>query len=802
MNNYKRIIILLCIAFLSIWKAIATSSVHIERFREKNGLPQSIVTCVMQDKQGYIWISSWNGLSRYDGYSFINYKTRQGDYNPMSTNRIELICETKNGDILCKHQDGYFLFKREEKKFEFLPNKKNDPIDRFRATKKQKEIISSLPDYMGNDTRILFVDKQKGYWIYTHKGLDRVTFGHTPISPIKYTDGKEEFIRSLFLDKTGRIIAGDKNGVIRISNNKGQLIGFLSRNGKVSKSKQVFGANVYSIFKDSQGYIWMGSKPHGLFRLKPTPTGDFIVKKFTLSANKWGINCNNIYSIAEDKQGRIIVGTYGGGLNLIENPWSDDPIFINCNNKLKNYPQDAKFIHVILIRKDGTALIGTNNGLYCCKLSGNVHQIKFFTNKRRSSDKLSLSDNQIMDILETSLGKIYIATYGGGLNEIISQNLLTNNIKFTAFTTDNGMTTDVTLSLCEDTKGHIWIVSEHCFMVYKPESKTFTNYTEGLFSDGFSFSEVPPLFMKRKGTMIIGTTQGVLNIKCNDLSKNKFVPQIVFDHPQRIELMPEEKSLSIKISALDYNKIEPIQYAYMLEGIDKKWLYTTDNHINLSNIPAGTFYLKVRSTNGDGLWVNNEKCITIHRTPHFNERPEAWMLYGGITLGIILIIWNVSRYIRRLKKEISILSLSSDEKLEFIKIKLGDILDGNEPPKTELTEFAEKENCIEETKFKNQVEKLIKNNIDNSKLNVTDFAHEMGMSRSVLYIRMKKAFGCTPNSYIQNYRIEMAYKLLKEHPEQNISEIAYHCGFTDPKYFSRCFKKAKGYTPTDLRDKL
>ena len=66
---------------------------------------------------------------------------------------------------------------------------------------------------------------------------------------------------------------------------------------------------------------------------------------------------------------------------------------------------------------------------------------------------------------------------------------------------------------------------------------------------------------------------------------------------------------------------------------------------------------------------------------------------------------------------------------------------------------------------------------------------------------MKKVYGCTPNIYMQNYRLEKAYGMLINDKGLNVSEIAYRCGFTDPKYFSRCFKKAEGCTPTEFRER-
>ena len=155
----------------------------INRFTESNGQPQGLVTCVTQDTKGYIWISSWNGLSRYDGYTFAHFKARQGNNCPMSTNRILYIRETQTGDILCKCHDGFYLFKTKEKRFVALRNKKSDKGDRFMASKKLKELIASLPEYKGIEFRILYHDKQGGYWIYTHKGLDRILFTREKIKP-------------------------------------------------------------------------------------------------------------------------------------------------------------------------------------------------------------------------------------------------------------------------------------------------------------------------------------------------------------------------------------------------------------------------------------------------------------------------------------------------------------------------------------------------------------------------------------------------------------------------------------------
>ena len=93
----------------------------------------------------------------------------------------------------------------------------------------------------------------------------------------------------------------------------------------------------------------------------------------------------------------------------------------------------------------------------------------------------------------------------------------------------------------------------------------------------------------------------------------------------------------------------------------------------------------------------------------------------------------------------------------------------------------------------------VEENLSNESLSVTDFAREMAVSRTVLFARMKSVFNTSPNNYILNQRIEQAKKLLL--PNAYIADVAYRCGFSDAKYFSRCFKKLTGMTPSEYQKK-
>ncbi|PKQ62490.1 hypothetical protein BZG02_12245 [Labilibaculum filiforme] len=95
---------------------------------------------------------------------------------------------------------------------------------------------------------------------------------------------------------------------------------------------------------------------------------------------------------------------------------------------------------------------------------------------------------------------------------------------------------------------------------------------------------------------------------------------------------------------------------------------------------------------------------------------------------------------------------------------------------------------------------LVENQMDNPKFAVNDFAQEMGVSKSLLYEKLKALIGQTPNDFVKIIRLKHALELLQK-GKYNINEVATLSGFDDPKYFSTCFKKLFGKTPSKYFDK-
>lgn len=101
----KRLYILL-LSLLATVSVIAQPVCQVKHFSVNDGLAQGNVMGMLQDRNGLIWFSTWNGLSKYDGYTFKTYKTSQEDRYAFGSNRMGTIMESKYGDIWCPTYDG------------------------------------------------------------------------------------------------------------------------------------------------------------------------------------------------------------------------------------------------------------------------------------------------------------------------------------------------------------------------------------------------------------------------------------------------------------------------------------------------------------------------------------------------------------------------------------------------------------------------------------------------------------------------------------------------------------------------
>lgn len=122
------------------------------------------------------------------------------------------------------------------------------------------------------------------------------------------------------------------------------------------------------------------------------------------------------------------------------------------------------------------------------------------------------------------------------------------------------------------------------------------------------------------------------------------------------------------------------------------------------------------------------------------------------------------------------------------------------PPKVENEEEEVDVMSQQDRRFLEQLTNFMERNIDNGELVVDDLVHEMAVSRSVFFKKLKSLTGFAPIEFIKEMRVKRAAQLI-ETGEFNMTQISYMVGINDPRYFSKCFKQRFGMTPTEYREK-
>lgn len=108
----------------------------------------------------------------------------------------------------------------------------------------------------------------------------------------------------------------------------------------------------------------------------------------------------------------------------------------------------------------------------------------------------------------------------------------------------------------------------------------------------------------------------------------------------------------------------------------------------------------------------------------------------------------------------------------------------------------------EDNKLISTAAEIVNKHLADTEFDVQTFARELGVSRTILFSKIKGITGQTPNEYIASLRLKQAASKLQKEPDKSISDIAYECGFSSPSYFIRCFKTNFNETPASFRKQL
>ena len=588
--NKKINIILILVCIFSCLK-ISTSYANIrESFNFKNitiedGLSQSTVETIYQDSKGYIWIGTNDGLDRYNGYEFKHYKHDKYDKNSIANNYIVDIIEDKNEYIWVSTIGGLSRI-----------NPDKDEIKNYYS----KEDSGNLSN---SNLWQLLCTKDNRLIASTIDGLNVYDKNKDKFTRILYKEGElpSQYIYSLEEDINGHIWVGTDNGLVE-----------LDKDLNIVKSYQdaIGDSDVYNVYDDSKGNIWVCTLDNGLFKIN---LDDKSVENYKNNNSKISIPSNNVRDIISDSEGKLWIAT-DKGLCTFDYEREE---FITYNKK--SYQSNSLIddeIFCLLKDSSGLIWIGTYSGISRFNPNSNFTHFKL-----DPYEDNSISGNVIHGIYEDDDKTLWIGTNKSGVNIINGESIKHLNKENSNIVSD--LIEDIT-----GFKNYIFIGTNEGLSVLVKNDKTAKNYTITNYTtkDGLPSNKIRSLFIDSKGYLWIGTNKGlaILDINNNKIIdityildemgvSDKFIRAVYEDSKGNyyigcflegglIKINPNTKEYKIyKNIENDDSSISNNSIRYINEDLYGNILVGTSHGINILNLSTDKFN---HYTEKDGL-INN-----------------------------------------------------------------------------------------------------------------------------------------------------------------------------------------------------
>ncbi len=615
-------IIFLLQVFISY--GISPDKLRFKYLTEENGLTNSYIYSIDQDRNGFIWIGTENGLYRYDGYRFKHYLNFPGDTTSINSNVVFKLYTDTHYNIWVGTFMGIMRYNEENDSFydfNFPTNYRNGlpvPIKGITENTDSTVIVStdlgivlidpvnyntrfirsgsSECNYIGNNITTYYVDRQGNHWIATEAGITKID---AITSKIKYYRLNEyalkkfstTYIHDIYQDSQSNIwIATREEGVFMKSGSSEIFRQYYY----IENDKNSLGSNeTYEIYEDKEEQIWISTNGGGL-NLYNRFTKDFIRIKHAASEKNSLLN-NNVRTIFEDFQGNLWIASFQAGVNIYIN----HPQLFRYYDISTDQPIDYQSSTVCSIcQYDDTKLwIGTDGGGLKL-LDRNKGTLKTFLPEKNVSG--SFPDKVVMTIYKDRYNDYWFGTYQGGLVKYDkkSRNFYSyQNNPSNPYSIGSNFVT----SIIEDQRGNFWVGTNGGGLnLYDRNTKEFRAFlynpddTNSLV-DNF----INDIIEDHQGNLWIGTFWGLSRY---DIQKFRF-----FNYHS-------EKTKSYSLS---HNTV----FCLYKDSKDRLWIGTR-NGLNLYNYEEDRFYyFSLEGLSGcsiygileddqNNLWISSNRGLT------------------------------------------------------------------------------------------------------------------------------------------------------------------------------------------------
>jgi len=592
--------------------------------------------------------------------------------------------------------------------------------------KENKGIYSSLKSYTQNTNASLsritdiIQDNKDNLWVTTRINgvflIPKESLKNNNFSLIKISESEipSNKFKVVFQSRDNTIWLGSfGNGVFYKNNIATKFKNYQLSNISNNASSVLSNNYIRSIIKDSYNRLWLGTLFGGLY----------IYDKESQKNIKLLLNNLSIFALFEIDKTHIWAGT-SDGLYLIT--YNKENVTVE-KQLLSNEVQGTVFS---ICSKSKKYWIGTGKQLFSFILTDNykVSEITSYNNKLLLDIK---SQNTIRCVkYDPKLNCVWIGLEMGGLfkaeldakdnistfvsiNQLYKDNTISkyicdiyldtdNNywigtrnglihfqtnatgkiVDVKVFSTLNGLPSNLLQSIQSDKEGNLWLGTNKGLVKFNKSTHEILNYDINDGIQDYEFAEHAS-FIDNNSVMYFGGINGVSEFSPKNMSHDTFIEPVLIksvlingitesnkralDEDNKLILSHSENNLKFEFIGFNYVNPSKCKYAYMLEGYDKDWVYTTSTNriVEYLNLPTGKYVFKVKASNEDGVWNTTPTSKSFEIRPSFWVSFPAFILYLTILLGLIYLVSSITK--KRLKiKNKELLERKYHEQIEKI----------------------------------------------------------------------------------------------------------------------------------------
>ena len=473
--------ILVGVLVLTSFEVIAQSSeFDITHFTVEDGLPENGAEDMLQDRLGFLWFATLNGLTRYDGVRAVNFLYESDNAASLSNNKLRKIFEDSEGNIWIGARLGITQYIYETG--QFVRHVKNGDYDGIPASAYIDAIIEDV------ENGIIWIGSGEGLFGYD---LETNDFSAQIGTPEVWQTLRSLIIKSMHLDSKGRFWIGTyKEGLFVLGSDRTSLTSVT----EILPPQ----ASITDIIEDRNGFIWVGTEENGAFQLQESNSDQSF--EVPVETKSHLLARQDVSAIYEDRFGDIWLGTDQNGI-AVYHPDEDSLTYLYSSSQ-----EEEISIRITSFMEDeaGTLYIGTEyQGIIQVQ-----HKDNGFTHwEKDSGSSIVLSHDHVMAVVEDDKGVFWVANRNGALNRI---DPFKEEYTYFNLPTSKEESVEILCMALVDT-GHLWIGTErNGIYVFNPQNRTLSQLEANENAQaGLSDNRIYTIHQHSDGTIWIGTRVGI-----------------------------------------------------------------------------------------------------------------------------------------------------------------------------------------------------------------------------------------------------------------------------------------------------